>query len=333
MSVVGTPIGYTWSGKQFTDIFLKPIFQDAELKSLFRLVPGIVSSAKLAVDNDFEKILKAAPDCDETTTGSDIDLGSATLEVCELGFDRSQCFKDFNNTFREEFLKLDANYMSKDTYLENYLVDKFKQAIRRDILRIGLLGDTASGSADYNACDGVWKRVFDKVNTYDIDRVTITAATITNAGNSAVTAQALIEIFNTLYYDADVNLKGLPISEKVIMTTGSVHDALNKAYDVLKATNGYIDSLQKDMGQLTFKGIPITPIWRMDGYIENDLSNSRPNRILYYAKEAIVLGFDGESGSENVEILPNPYDKKVHMRGYMKMGNQILHDGLVRAAF
>jgi len=334
MAVANTePFGYNTTGIEFKEVYLKPIYTDARINTLFNVIPGIASKATIPLDSEFEKIVRSAPDCDTDTEGADINVDSAVLEVCELGFDRFQCMKDFYASFRQEYLKLDANGMTKDEYLKKYIEDKFKQAMLKDTFRIAMLGDISSSDPDYNQCDGIWKQIFALVGSYGIERVTISHAAVLAAGTSIAAAGTFLQYFKDLYYGASAAFKAAEVSKKRFLVTGSIYDALDQAYDVLRANNGYIEGLQKAGDKLTFKGIEVYPLYSLDGYIETDLGGTYPDRIIYYHKDAIAIGMDGESDDENLEILEDKVGKRLLYRGFYRMGVKILFPDFVRVAY
>ena len=325
--------GYETKGVEFEEVFLRPIYTDPTVQSLVRVETGISYKATMALDNDYEYLVKSAPDCDTATDGDQIELDSKVLEVCELGFDRSICFKDLKNYFRDSKLKLDPNYMTGDAYIKSYFDSKISLAMLKDVTRIAFFGNTALGNANYNSCDGFWKLIQENVGAYGITRTTIVNSVVENAGNSVSDAQAFLLYFKDLYYNASTALKSVENSKKAFLVTGSIYDAVDKAYDVLKANNGFIDGLQKAGESLTFKGITITAMRKWDEYIANDFASANPHRIIYYFKENLVIGFDGQGEEDRVEVLEDRVGKKYIYRGYFKMGVQILHFDLIDVAY
>jgi hypothetical protein len=79
-------------------------------------------------------------------------------------------------------------------------------------------GDEDDADADYNQCDGLWRKLIDGEALYDVKKVEGIATLNQTDGTRA------IDYFERLYTEAEIVLKQVPVNEKKLFVTGNVFE-------------------------------------------------------------------------------------------------------------
>ncbi|WP_026463666.1 hypothetical protein [Adhaeribacter aquaticus] len=314
MAILTTDV--TYGGKANAEgleanLFFKPVLETPELTSLgIDIREDVVTSEPLYKMIPADKVTKKKVGCGFNAAGNFGELIDDSVTVTELAVEMEQCAKDFDGTILQAMKKrgVDRNDLT-GTALEQVLVDIGSPIIKRDLLRIALLGDTANASADYNQINGIWKKIFTGVADTSIKRV---ATLADNAMDAAGAAKDLV--LAPLFFDAPDELQELDEASKIMVVTKSVYNN----YLQYLASNNQLESswavLQNGLKTLTYFGVPVVPLGLVDRYLKVDFAPAgnieSPHRAWYTAINNITLATDLKSDFTTIDFW---YEKKPQM--------------------
>lgn len=313
--------GYTFPGNLPTELYYAPTPGTPALNEIFSIRQGIRTDEYLVLVNYLEKILAATTGCSPsyTTTGT---LSDRKISVGKFSANLQWCKSDFIST--ASVLSNDPSFVANglDGYqvtaaVRKMWVDSMIDAMRRDIFRIALFGNDASGSANYNVIDGLLVKLLDANASYCVKAV---GSDFGNNHNTNLVTDEALAAFQKLYRNSQIPLMQLPANEKVFWTTGSVYANLLESYQASGRSGSEIQfrMLTTDSNpELYYNGIVVRPIWLADNYLANDSTNpwydNMRNFIIYTPKGSsrysnLVLGTEKASDLDRVDVF---YDQRL----------------------
>lgn len=337
MAILTTEV--TYGGKNNAEgleanLFIKPVLEAPELTSLgIDIREDVVTSEPLYSLTPSDKVTKKKTTCGFTPSGDFGELLEESVSVTELAIEMEQCAKDFDGTILQAMKKrgVERNDLT-GTALEQILIDVANPIIKRDLMRIFLLGDTANASADYNQLDGVWKKIFAGVAGGSIERVATLADTAMDAAGASVSL-----VLNPLFFNAPEDLQDLEESNKIMVVTKSIYNN----YLQYLANNNALESswqvLQNGVKALSYFGVPVVPVGLVDRYLRTDFAPAgdieSPHRAWYTAVNNITAATDLKSDFTTIDFW---YEKKPQMnylRVEYKLGAAISSGDLIAVAY
>jgi hypothetical protein len=225
----------------------------------------------------------------------------------------------FYNSILGEFLKLGV---SKDdftgTQLQQIVAQLFLNGVQSDLNRQVWLNDTASGSADYNLYDGIFKQY-----------ASLPAGQKLVGAIGALGTDAAVTEFEQMLAAAPYEMK-----EKIEMGDAS-GVVLEVSYSYAqnyretlqaKGTEQGNTRLIDGVAQLMWNGIPIKVHTEWDKWISADTLSTDVHRAVLHDPKNVAVATDLES--TNLEFWYNIDEQEVRMRyGYI-MGTQYKTDEL-----
>lgn len=312
--------GYTFPGNLPTELFYAPTIGTPALSDIFSIRQGIRTDEYLVIVNYLEKILAATTGCSPsyTTAGT---LSDRKISVAKLSANLQWCKSDFIAT--ASALSNDPKFVADglDGYnvtaaVRKMWVDQMIDAMRRDIFRIALFGNDASGNANYNTMDGLFVKLFDGGASYCIKQV---GNDFGNDHNTSLGTDEALSAFQKIYRKSQIPLMQLPPSEKVFYVTGSVYSNLLESYQASGRSGSEVQfkTLTDGVPTLMYNGIEVVPLWLADNYLSTDSTNpwydNMRNFIIYTPKASskysnLVLGTEKASDLDRVDVF---YDQRL----------------------
>lgn len=219
-------------------------------------------------------------------------------------------------------------------------------AIRRDIFRILWFGNDASGNADYNVIDGLMAKFYDANSAYCVKRV---GNDLPNTFNSLLGTDQAYNALKSLHTKSSNILKQIPPSEKVFWVTGSMYENLLESYE--SKTNGatemqfrmIVEGVSMGVGTgivkspdggptLTYRGIPVIPLYLLDNYME-DSANPWYNNLRHFAVYTttgkskfanLVLGTESASDLDRIEMFYDQRTKQTYSQYESRFGTNFI---------
>lgn len=332
---------YTYPGVLKTELFQKPKIETPALSDFGRIIQGIRSGEYINLVQPLTSALVAGS---ATCTPTYITAGSITDRKITTGLfeiNMEWCKKQFQNIGSTPNILGDSDLVGDGLSgaelggrLRQVILDEILEAGRIDIWKYILFGQDASGNSPWNVIDGVFTRLYDGFGSYCIKPV---VNTLPNQHNSVLTADQAYNTLKALWEGAPILLKQIPKNQKVFWVTGSMYENLYASYESKQyGTELQFKYMVDGVDQLSFRGVPVRPLWVADLSLENDTSNPYYDLLRHFAIYTIpsnhVIGVENASDLNNVEICYDCRTKTTLIQGEMRFGYQYVHCDLVALA-
>lgn len=320
-------ISWTYPGKINEELLTPITIQTPALTELFRVQQGIKCGQRIHYVQPLTTVLtKGSAVCEPTYTESGT-ITDRLLETAPFEVNLEYCKKEFDAVCT--FLADDPSFIGPD--LEGYelsnrfasiIFEQVTDAMRRDIFKVMFLGQSAySASSIYSAIDGVFTKFFDGAGSYCVKPVD---NTLPNQHNSILGTNEAMNSIRRVWGNAQIQLKSLPNSEKVMWVTGSVWE---NYYDSLInncCVEGSWKAGQDGIAKLYYRGIELKPLWILDDELENNSANPYydviRHFIVYTAKNNHIMGVERSSALNNLTQCYDCYRKTTVIQGEMRFG-------------
>lgn len=320
--------GLTYEGKETMDVLIKPSFQDPALNSIFRIMTDIQSTQKMYLLNPVSYLTKAYSGCGLSDPASGVNITQKTLTTHPLQIYTEECPDVFNNTIFETWKKTGASVNDiSGTEIEKIIQKITMDAAIRDAFRIASFGDTTLSDTRYTQLDGLWKLIFDNVDSYCIDRIEYLP-------DGTLAADASLDYLKNLYDNVDNILASVEEGQKHFLVTTQIYNNLLASYESKNGgTEVQFALLTNGTKMLQFRGIDVKPVRSWSTYISADFSNSNPHRIVYTTKDNWVLGVEKESDMTTFRNWYSMDDDKNYSLLRYRMGLQFVHCDLTAVSY
>lgn len=313
-------------GDEANELFLEPVYLDDEITSQFRVMPNVVTKKKMAFAQALENVVRKYAGCGFNPIG-EVKIYDRSIEVEKARVDLEMCWDEFEDTVFEELLKAGVRLPDlTGTLIQQILTRRAIEAIRLDTVRLAYFGNTTSADPNYDLLDGLWTVHYPKLVADDlIPRTQTGTGAPLGAGDG-------FDILRAVYDQAPLQLKGLPMAQKVINVTGSVYTQYRE--DVEDGGGGDFGLLRLIDGveQLTFRGIPVVPQWRWDEILAN-LNIANAHYVEYTTPMNKVLATDVTNPATELTTWYDEKDEKVYTKSRFKMGVNYIHHSLISVGY
>lgn len=349
--------GYTFPGNLPIELFRKNTIGTHALTDMFALRQNIRTDEYLVLVGNLEKILKATTGCNPSySTGGTFTDRKITVGKFEANM--SWCKSDFIAT--ASALTNDPNFVKDglDGYdasaaVRGVWMEEMVDAIRRDMWRILLFGNTASGNSDYNVIDGLFVKMYNAFASYCVKRI---GNDLPNTTAAVLTTDQALNALKACHTGAAIILKQLDVTQKVFWVTGAMYENLLASYE--SKTPGAIQlqfDLQVGKGAaalggsfgtgagnsgvlsytvpiLYYRGIPVIPLYIADNYLAdtaNPWSGSLANFVIYTTKgdskfANLVVGTESASDLDRVDMFYDQRTKQTYAQHESRFGTNFI---------
>tara|TARA_R100000655_G_scaffold65084_1_gene103586 strand:+ start:809 stop:1786 length:978 start_codon:yes stop_codon:yes gene_type:complete len=317
-------ISATYSGANFNELFLEPIFRDSDIMQ-FRVIPNVKHKMNLYTADSLSCIVKKYTGCNDAESGG-FNVNDKVITAGRMRVAVSQCQKEFFGTYLEESFRNGINVFNLEgTQLMDTVLQNVRNGIGQDITRIAWWGDTAESGSDagcYDSTDGWWKLL--KADTVvDGNKVSI--------GNGSLTAGDAITAFRAMWTNAPSALQGVKSTDKAIYCTRSLYDDYLLSLESLTNAEGFSQLVDGSL-KVYFRGVEVVPMYDWDTAI-SQRSITDDNCACYVAKQNLAVGTDTNDPEGEMKMFYDDLTEKVYVRAYFKLGVQFLHDSLVQIGY
>ena len=168
----------SYSGANFAELFLEPIFRDSDLMQ-FRVIPNVKHVMNLYTADALSCIVQKYTACSAADTGETFKVNDKVITAGRMRVAVSQCQDEFFGTYLEESFRNGINVFNLEgTALMDTILQNVRNGISRDVVRLAWFGDTAEAGASaacYNSTDGWWK-LLEADAVVNANKVTIPAS-------------------------------------------------------------------------------------------------------------------------------------------------------------
>lgn len=310
--------GYTFPGNLPTELFYNASIGSIPISDIYSVRQGIRTDEYLVLVSTLEKLLTATTGCSPsyTTAGT---ISDRKITVAKLSANLQWCKSDFIAT--ASALSNDPKFVADglDGYevtaaVRKMWMDQMIDGIRKDIARISMFGNDASGNANYNVMDGLLVKLLDGGASYCVKQV---GNNFPNQFNSVLTTDQAFDAIKALVVGAQIPLKQLPAQEKVLWVTGSVAENLIASYESKTAGSEIqFKYLENGIPSLRFRGIDVMWDYTWDNYLEDSVNpwynNMRHFAILTPKASSkfsnLVFGTERASDLDRIDMF---YDQRL----------------------
>lgn len=358
--------GYTYPGLLPIELFRKNTIGTPKISDMFRILQGIRTDEFLVLVGNLEKILKATTGCNPTYSTSGT-FSDRKITVGKFEANLSWCKSDFIATASaltasEDFVKNGLDGYNASALVRDVWISEMIDAIRRDIWRILLFGNTASGSADYNVIDGLFVKMYNAFASYCVKRI---GNDLPNTTAAVLGADVALNALKACHTGAHPTLKQLNITEKVFWVTGSMYENLLASYE--SKTPGAIQmqfDIQVGKGAgalggsftsgeslgmpgtgsgagdpqsfhvpvLYYRGIPVIPLYIADNYLadsNNPWFGSLANFAIYTTTGSskfsnLVVGTEASSDLDRIDMFYDQRTKQTYAQHESRFGTNFI---------
>ena len=320
----------TYSGANFNEIFLQPVFTDEDIMSNYRVIPNVRHKMNLYTADEMKCIVQSYDGCDDTDyVGKDFNVNIKTLTAGRMRVALEQCQDEFFGTYIEESYRagLDVFNLS-GTDLMSTIMTNVKRGITNDLVKLAWFGDTAIASGDTQEC----------LNSTDgfVKLLTAAGNNVTWANGLPSVADSAVAIMRDLMENASAALNATPSNEKCIWISPANY------WNFVESVEGGLSGVGGDVAHTTlvngkptyfFRGIEVRPMFSWDEAMTLNTQFTGSQLCVYAAKKNFVLGTDTTSPDNELKFWYDEYREKMIIRSYFKFGCQYVHDDLVSWAF
>tara|TARA_R110000824_G_scaffold314624_6_gene501472 strand:+ start:4795 stop:5778 length:984 start_codon:yes stop_codon:yes gene_type:complete len=315
-------IGATYSGANFNELFLEPIFRDSDLMQ-FRVIPNVKHVMNLYTADALSCIVQKYTTCSSSDTGETFNVNDKVLTAGRMRVAVSQCQDEFFGTYLEESFRNGINVFNLEgTALMDTILQNVRNGISRDVVRLAWFGDTAeagSSAACYNSTDGWWKLLIADA-VVDANKVAIA-----NSGAFA-TGDAIVAL-RALWAAAPSALQGVGNNEKAFYVSRLIYDDYLTTLESQGNAEGQRQLVDGTI-RTYFRGVEVIPMYDWDVATAQRLITDNV-RAVYVAKQNLAVGTDTNDPEGEMKMFYDDLTEKVYVRAYFKLGVQFLHDSLV----
>ena len=320
-NVATDSIGATYSGAQFNELFLEPIFRDSDLMQ-FRVIPNVKYKMNLYTADALSCIVQEYTTCGGAESGT-FAVNDKVITAGRMRVAVSQCQDEFFGTYLEESFRNGINVFNLEgTALMDPILQNVRNGISRDVVRLAWFGDTAEGgssAACYNSTDGWWKLL-------EADAV-VNANKVAIPASGAFVATDGLTALRAMWAAAPSALQGVGNNEKAFYVSRLIYDDYLTSLENQGNAEGQRQLVDGTI-RTYFRGVEVIPMYDWDvattqRVIATDV------RAVYVAKQNLAVGTDTNDPEGEMKMFYDDLTEKVYVRAYFKLGVQFLHDSLV----
>lgn len=348
--------------KGMREALFEGFFNDPVLNDIVEVKQGIVADKQLIIFGRHTGLAgikqTACPMPTNATWG--FDTIEKTWQPKLIGDRFAECYQTFIDTVLQYSLSVGVDKQDiTGTEIGGFIVEQLTDMIAEVYQRLLWFGDKGivSGTGNnlaagelkfFNAIDGIWAQVFDIV-TANAARLSTTGLATMNAGVSyaaqkftatEVTNQVVSKALDTMWYDADIRMRGMNKSDLRYYVTQSVADQLEKERKSISGIEITYNRQESGLETLVWNGIPVVPmqIWdrMLSAYFGDDLTpvkTTLPHRAILAPKANLLMGTEAASALGALDVWHSKDDAKMYAEFANMIDVKVALDHLVQVAY
>lgn len=346
--VTGLPTLLTKQVESMSETLFEGFFADPLLTSLVTVQQDIKADKQLIVFQRHTglsgKNVTACPTPTNSTWG--FNTIEKTWQPKYIGDRYAECYQTFMATFTQWMLNAGVNKSDfTNTEVAAFIMEQLGDMLAEVMQRHFWFGDkgivagtgnnlSAGQIAFFNSIDGIWAQAFDIV-TADASKLSSTSVATYNAAASyalqkfdaaATTNKVVGNALDSVWYDADMRLRGMAKSDLTYYVTQTVYDQLEKERKSVGAIELPYNRQEQGISGLTWNGIQVVPIQLWDrmiaSYFGDDatpVKSTLPHRIMLSTKSNLLMGVETTGSLSEMDAWYSKDDEKM----YAKFGAMI----------
>lgn len=320
-------IGASYSGANFNELFLEPIFRDSDLMQ-FRVIPNVKHVMNLYTADSLSCIVQKYTGCSDADSGNVFNVNDKVITAGRMRVAVSQCQDEFFGSYLEESFRNGINVFNLEgTQLMDTILQNVRNGISRDVVRLAWWGDTAYVSTNaecYDSTDGWWKMFVANTEVGTTRKVDIAPASTFAVGDAIVALRAM-------WAKAPSALQGVANNEKGIYVSRLIYDDYLTTLEGLGNAEGFSQLVDGSI-KVYFRGVEVIPMYDWDIAVAQ-MGKTSDVRACYVAKQNLAVGTDTNDPEGEMKMFYDDLTEKVYVRAYFKLGVQFLHESLVQVGY
>ena len=325
-NVATDAITATYSGANFNELFLEPIFRDSDIMQ-FRVIPNVKHVMNLYTADALSCIVKKYTTCGGAESGT-FNVNDKVLTAGRMRVAVSQCTDEFFGTYLEESFRNGVNVMNLEgTALMDTILQNVRNGISKDVSRLAWWGDTSESGASiscYDSMDGWWKLFLANTEIATTRKVAIPNSSAFATGDAIIALRAM-------WASAPSALQGVDVREKGIYVSREIYDDYLTSLEDLGNAEGFSQLVDGSV-KVYFRGVEVIPMYDWS-VAATQTSATEDIRAAYVAKQNLAVGTDTNDPQGEMKMFYDDLTEKVYVRAYFKLGVQFLHESLVQVGY
>lgn len=321
-NVAQSDLGAGYSGANFNEIFLQPVFTDEDIMSNYRVIPNVRHTMNLYTADELKCIVQSYSGCnDDSYEGKDFDVNLKTITAGRMRVALEQCQDQFFGTYIEESYRAGLDVFNlQGTDLMDTIMTNVKRGISNDLVKLAWFGDTSDTSECFSSTNGFF------------NLLTAGSTPVAWVTTGALTDNQAVEQMRAVYEGADAALLATPNNEKCIWVSPNIF------FNYVASVEGGLTGVGGDQAHMSmvdgkqiyyFRGVEVKPMYSWVDAIATASTASNDKLIVFGAKKNFVLGTDTNSPENELKFWYDEYREKMIIRSYFKFGCQYVHNALV----
>lgn len=315
-------------GNKADTLFFTPSFTETDLRSICRVIPNVVNKKNVGFVGNMDKIVRANGGCGFTPIGN-LSMYEREVEVFKMKFDVEECWEKFVDTIYEDLMAKGLQYVDlTPTIFTQILVDRIKDAVKRDNIRLAFFGNKASLDGAYNSVNGFWTNI----KKY----VTANQAPVQAVTNGVYAPGEATDLLRSMYKKQPRVLKNIPTNQKVWLIDDGTWEAYREDLEADSSGQAVagVKLLQDGTEMLNYRGIKLTNMQSWGDIMASDFGAADAKLALLTTPQNLLLPTDTMSGETSMKIRFDEDEEKIKISGRYKMGGiDILHPSLTVTAY
>lgn len=286
-------------------------------------------SRKMLLIGEMDAPLRLSAGCNDEETAT-LKSSSRKLNTEIVGGLVGLCLEDYSRSIYNEMKTAGMLGLSGDArghFIFQALLERFKQAMQKQIVANAYFGDMANGSSTFNLCDGIFSVLLPVAQGEGMP-------VVSGYGGSALQLGDAIEMLTEMKEAQTVELYGVADSEKWFKVSRAVMDRLTRDLrDGMKGSDLFGSIIIDGIKVPTFDGIPIKVFAEFDKLWKDVKGLDYGNLAILCANNNLQMGTDGSNPDAQLQTFYDARSNKTFARQKTSFGFNYAQAKLMVAAF
>lgn len=332
------------------DAVQETFYNDEDFSSFVNIMK-VKNDDPIALIGEMEMVGKKGGGCDPTYEEKGIANSQKRWELGQWEIPIKICYEALKGTIAEYSLKTGTAIgdLTSTDFMTIY-TDALQRGMQQMMWRFGWFGDKAAALAGsgggkltagsdvnmFNACDGLFKRIF--TATASKNHTTIAANSETTAAEQVSALRkkgAATAVVDTILMDVDTRI--IDDSDAVLLMTRSLADALT--YDIKQTYHDIMpwEKVFDGFDLATYNGVKIARvgIWdrMINAYEKGTTTVNLPHRAVFCNPKHLMIGTDADSLISDLDIWFDQKERRNYLYATGKIGTALLEEDMIHAAY
>ncbi|MGL4640994.1 MAG: hypothetical protein ACRCVX_14865 [Shewanella sp.] len=312
-------------GTEANTLFMEPVYQGADIKETFRVMPMVSRKKSLAYMGVLEDFLRKYTGCGFNPVGK-TNVYEREISTELLAGDVEQCWDEFRDTIYETLLQDGVSIADiTPTILFAAIESRVRQGVKKDLRKIAFMGDVQSTNPTLQTADGLWTLLKRDAATNAFPRLDTSSGTALSAGDG-------IDVLRQIEDRAPLALKGISPGERQWEVSGSVY--MQYVKDIENGGGGDFGLMATINGisMPTFRGTPVKANWDWDQTLAS-IGQTNQHLVYFGVRGNLILAGNLGQSDAQFKMWYNEEDEKVKIKTRFSAGFNYVHPSLMSVGY